>query len=120
MRKAALYYNGMLKAPEGREALEYVKRRKVDNQVIRFGMGYAPNSFDSIKKYLESEGYTQKEMLDADLLRQKNGHTYDTFRNRVMFPIQNVMGDVVAFGGRVLDDGDPKYLHSMENTIFSK
>lgn len=120
MRKAAIYYNRALNSKQGEKAMEYIRNRKVDSQAVRFGLGYAPDSFDAIKKYLEKEGYTQKEMLDAGLLRQKNGHTYDTFRNRVIFPIQNVMGDVVAFGGRVLDDGDPKYLHSMENTIFSK
>lgn len=85
-----------------------------------FGLGYAKNSFDDALRFLKAQGYTVKEMLDAGVVKQKDGRVYDVFRNRVMFPIQNVFGDVIGFGGRVMDDGIPKYLNSGETVIFNK
>ena len=109
MRELAVYYNHTLKGEEGREALAYMKRRGAAAQIMPFGLGYAKNSFDDALRFLKAQGYTVKEMLDAGVVKQKDGRVYDVFRNRVMFPIQNVFGDVIGFGGRVMDDGIPKY-----------
>lgn len=119
MREAALYFNQMLKTPEGAAAREYLQKRQVHAQVARFGLGYAPGG-SSLHKYLTEKGYTLKEQLDAGLVKQKEGRVYDAFRDRVMFPIMNVMGEVIAFGGRVLGEGEPKYLNSSETLLFNK
>ena len=120
MRDAALYFHGLLKTKEGEAALAYLKRRGVENQIQSFGLGYAPDRYDALKKHLEEKGYNVKEMLDAGLVRQREGHTYDVFRGRVMFPIQNAFGDVIAFGGRIMAEGEPKYLNSQETLLFNK
>lgn len=120
MRELAVYYNHTLKGEEGREALAYMKRRGAAAQIMPFGLGYAKNSFDDALRFLKARGYTVREMLDAGVVKQKDGRVYDVFRNRVMFPIQNVFGDVIGFGGRVMDDGIPKYLNSGETVIFNK
>lgn len=83
-------------------------------------MGYAPDRYDTAVKALTVKGYSVKELADAGLVRQKNNHAYDVFRGRVLFPVQDVRGNVVAFGGRVLGDGEPKYLNSPETLIFNK
>ena len=87
----------------------------------RFGLGYAPDSFHALIDAMTAKGYTREELMDAGLVsRSEKGHIYDRFRNRVMFPIIDVRGHVIAFGGRVLDDSKPKYLNSPETPIFHK
>ena len=87
----------------------------------RFGLGYAPDSFHALLDAMTAKGYSREELLDAGLVsRSEKGRIYDRFRGRVMFPIIDVRGNVIAFGGRVLDDSKPKYLNSPETPIFHK
>ena len=110
-----------LYSPAGAECLEYTKRRGLTKAIItQFGMGYAPNTWNSLVDAMRKKGYTDKELLEADLAGEKNGRVYDRFRNRLMFPIIDVRGNVVGFGGRVLDDSKPKYLNSNDTIIFNK
>ncbi len=120
MKELALYYHQNLLHESGEKAREYLIKRGISTQIGPYGLGYAKNAYDDAYRYLLSKGYTLKEMEDAGVARYKDGRTYDFFRNRVLFPIQNVMDDVIAFGGRVLDDGEPKYLNSGETALFNK
>ena len=124
---AAKYFRACLFDPNmGKSGMEYLAGSRKLPQVIikRFGLGYAPNAFDSLYKHLKSLGYKNEEIEAAFLGRtsDKNGKVwhYDMFRNRVMFPIINTSGDVIAFGGRVLDDSKPKYLNSSDTPGFKK
>ena len=83
-------------------------------------MGFAPNTWNSLVDAMRKKGYTDQELVAADLAGEKNGRVYDRFRNRLMFPIIDVRGNVVGFGGRVLDDSKPKYLNSNDTVIFNK
>lgn len=122
-RDAARFFHAALKENTG-EAAEYVyKKRALSKAIVnRFGLGYAPNDFNALGKYLSSLGYTDEEMIAGFLCRvsQKNGRLFDMFRNRIMFPIIDTAGNIVAFGGRVLDDSLPKYLNSSDTPIFKK
>ena len=120
MRDLALHYHHNLKSSDGKAGLEYIKKRKIAGQIGPYGLGFALDSYDDAYQYLLGKGYTLKEMLDAGVVRQKEGRVYDFFRNRAMFPIQSHFGDVIAFGGRVMDDSNPKYLNSGETYIFNK
>ena len=120
-RLAARYYFDTLHSPAGARALEYLKRRGIGEEDIRrFGLGFAPDSWDSVAKLLEENGYPQALIRESGLVTMKNGKCFDTFRSRVMFPIINVFGDVIAFGGRVLGDGEPKYLNTRDTLLFNK
>ena len=121
-RDAALFFRACLKAPEGAPAREYMARRRISAQVAtRFGLGYAPDTWDSLTSAMEAKGYSGKELFDAGLVRRgKNGGFYDTFRNRLMFPVIDVRGNVIGFSGRILGDGEPKYMNSPETLVFSK
>ena len=125
-RDAALYFNKRLydDTPEAKAALEYFTvKRGLSNAVIKhFGLGFAPNSYDAFSKYMLSRGYSYEELV-AGFLCGKNedrGTYYDAFRNRVMFPIIDVSGNVIAFGGRVMDDSKPKYKNSSDTPVFKK
>ena len=121
MKEAGRFFHTQLYTPEGKECLEYTQRRGLTKAIItRFGMGYAPNSWNQLVQAMKAKGYTEQELIDANLVGQKNGRIYDQFRNRLMFPIIDVRGNVVGFGGRVLDDSKPKYLNSNETLIFNK
>ncbi len=120
MKELAVYYNHNLLSPGGKEAFVYVEKRKISEAILPFGLGYAKNISDGAYRFLLEKGYTLKEMLDAGVVRSKDGRVYDFFRDRVMFPIQNVFGEVIAFGGRVMDDGEPKYLNTGETILFNK
>ena len=121
---AARFFYDKLMSPEGREGYEYLtKVRGLSNSHIRhFGLGFAPNSFGTLTDLLRSKGYADHEMASAFLcgVSQKTGRPYDYFRNRVIFPILSVSGDVIAFGGRVMDDSKPKYLNSSDTPAFKK
>ena len=122
---AARFFRAMLFAdtPDSRAALSYfVDGRKLSIATIKqFGLGYAPNSFDSTIKFLLSKGYTKDEMVEGFLaMKNEKGNVYDAFRNRVMFPIIDTAGNVIAFGGRVLDDSKPKYRNSTDTPVFKK
>ena len=121
MKEAGRFFHAALYSPEGKECLEYTQKRGLSKSIItRFGMGFAPNSWNSLVTAMKAKGYTDQELIAADLVGEKNGRIYDRFRNRLMFPIIDVRGNVVGYGGRVLDDSKPKYLNSNETVIFNK
>ncbi len=123
---AARFFRDMLFDPEiGAEGREYLmgKRGLSSSVVKRFGLGYAPNSFNALRDHLQKNGFTREEMVEGYLCqvsRKNEKNIYDCFRNRVMFPIIDVTGNVIAFGGRVLDDSKPKYLNSADTPAFRK
>ncbi len=121
-RAAAKYFHSVLMSSDGSVALEYYRNRKFTLHTIKkFGLGYAPNSWDSLLKHLKSLGFTVSEMQDAGLvIKGQKGNYYDCFRNRVMTPIIDVRGNVIAFGGRVLDDSKPKYVNTNDTLVYKK
>ena len=125
-REAAHFFHSSLFAntPDAAEAREYLmgKRALSRATVNHFGLGYAPPDYYALTPHLLSLGYTEDELLAAALSRksEKNGKLYDYFRGRVMFPIIDVQGNVIAFGGRVLDDSKPKYLNTSDTPVFKK
>lgn len=124
MAMAARYFIDQLHAGEGREALEYLERRGLSFETIkRFGLGYAPNSRIALKSHLKAKGVEIGQMIEAGLLihGEDIAEPYDRFRDRVMFPIQDARGRVIAFGGRALSkDVQAKYLNSPETPLFHK
>ncbi len=121
LKEAGRFFNAQLYSPAGRECLEYVQKRGLTKAAVtNFGMGFAPNSWNALVDAMRKKGYTDQELKDADLVGEKNGRIYDRFRNRLMFPIIDVRGNVIGFGGRVLDDSKPKYLNSNETLVFNK
>lgn len=121
-RLAARFYYSILKGPEGKPAREYFANRRLTAKTIsKYGLGYAPNSWDSLRNHLKEKGYSYEEMEKADLVvRSKKDTFYDKFRNRVIFPILDLRGNVIAFGGRVLGDQKPKYLNTSITPVFKK
>ena len=122
-KTAAKFFHNCLMAPEGKEALDYLLKRKFSPALIkRFGMGYAPNSFNALTDHLKAKGFTEKEIVAGFLgkISQKTNKPFDLFRNRVIVPIIDTKGNVIAFGGRVLDDSLPKYLNSSDTPVFKK
>ncbi len=121
MKEAGRFFNEQLYSPAGSQCLAYVQQRGLTKATVtRFGIGFAPDSWNSLVDAMRKKGYTDQELRDADLVGEKNGRIYDRFRNRLMFPIFDVRGNVIGFGGRVLDDSKPKYLNSNETLIFNK
>ena len=121
-KDAARFYYETLWKPENRAPQQYFIGRGLSRRTMnRFGLGYAPDSFHALLDAMTAKGYTHDELMDAGLVsRSEKGRIYDRFRNRVMFPIIDVRGNVIAFGGRVMDDSKPKYLNSPETPIFHK
>lgn len=121
-RETARYFYSRLKAESGREALAYLTGRGLSVATIKkFGLGFSPDSWDSLRNHLRAKGYAEEEMLAASVVsRGRNGGTYDTFRGRVIFPIIDLRGNVVGFGGRAMKDGGPKYLNSSDTPVFKK
>jgi len=122
-KEAARFFVSQLYAPVGAEGLRYAQSRGMSKGTLtRFGIGFAPDSWDSLCKAMRAKGYMDEELKDAGLVSvsQKNGNIYDRFRNRLMFPIIDVRGNVIGFGGRVMDNSTPKYLNSPETEIFNK
>ena len=121
MKEAGRFFNERLYAPEGEACRAYITKRGLSKSIVtQFGMGYAPDSWNALVDAMRKKGYTNEELIAADLVGSKNGRIYDRFRNRLMFPIIDVRGNVVGFGGRVLDNSEPKYLNSNETLIFNK
>ncbi len=116
---AAQFFQSQL---EGSEAFGYLEKRGVSTASLKtFGLGFAPNAYDGLMKFAKARGVGERELLEAGLLSEnEKGSIYDRFRNRVMFPIADYLGRIVAFGGRVLDDSKPKYLNSPETEVFKK
>ncbi len=122
---AAKYYHACLfgKDAAAQDALRYfTEQRGLSLATIRhFGLGFAPDSFDAFGKHMRSLGYTNEELVAGFLCgKSEKGKYYDAFRNRVMFPIIDVSGNVIAFGGRVMDDSKPKYKNSSDTPVFKK
>ncbi len=122
-KDAARFFHECLK--QSKEAQEYVAKRNLSTALIKhFGVGYAPNDFEALAKHLRSKGYTQEEMKEGFLcsISKKNGKSYDIFRNRIMFPIIDVKGDIIAFGGRTLsnDKAEAKYINTNDTPVFNK
>ena len=124
-KEAARFFNACLFSEEGKAGLEYFKSRGYKKSTItKFGMGYAPNDWRKLLNHLREKGYSYEEAYEANLANksEKNGKVsfYDSFRNRVMVPIIDARGNVVAFGGRVLDDSKPKYINTSDTLIYKK
>ena len=121
-RDAARFYYQLLQQPEGQAVREYLARRRITRQTaIRFGMGASLDAWDVLLTAMTKKGYTKSELLEAGLVVQnKTGGLYDKFRNRLMLPVIDTRGDVVAFGSRVLDKSEPKYMNSSETPVYSK
>ena len=119
---AARFFYAQLHGPQGAQALAYFQRRRLSKKTLNnFGLGYAPDSFHALLDAMTQKGFTKEELEAAGLIvRSDRGTYYDKFRNRVMFPIIDMRGDVIAFGGRVMDDSKPKYLNSPETIVFNK
>ena len=122
MKDAARFYYDTLWRPEYTPVQRYFAGRGLSRKTMnRFGLGYAPDSFHATMDAMQKKGYTKDELLDAGLVvKNEKGAIYDKFRGRVMFPIIDVRGQVIAFGGRVMDDSKPKYLNSPDTRIFHK
>lgn len=121
-REAAHFFHDQLMSENGRQAYGYLIRRGRDRKTIRhFGLGYAPNEWHALTDHLKSKGFSEQDMVAANVaVMGKQGGAYDRFRNRVMFPIIDLRGNVVAFGGRALDDQGAKYLNSSDTPVFKK
>ena len=124
-KEAARFFHAKLNAPEGAAALQYALGRGMPKStIINFGIGYAPDTWSSLVDHLRKKGYTDQELRDSGLVTvsKKNGNLFDRFRDRLMFPIIDVRGNVIGFGGRIMkkDDNAAKYLNSPETLIFNK
>ncbi len=121
-KDAARWFYSRLSAPEGEAARAYIARRRISPAMVKnFGLGAAPDSWDGLRNAMREKGYTDQELFDAGLVKRgKKGGFYDAFRNRLMFPVIDVRGDVIGFSGRILGDGEPKYLNSPETLVFNK
>lgn len=119
---AKLFHHFLLERSEGERAREYLKKRGIRMEtVVEFQIGYAPDSWDFLKNFLERRKYPLDLVVKAGLITKGEGEKfYDRFRDRIMYPIWDSQGRVVAFGGRILGDGQPKYLNSPESLIFQK
>lgn len=117
----ANFYHQNLYKPSSKPAQEYIKKRKLNNETLKsFQIGYS-GKFDELYRALKQEGFGEQEILESGLVNKNdNGKFIDRYRNRLMFPICDVRGRVIAFGGRVLDDSKPKYINSPENIVYSK
>ena len=122
--EAARYYSRCFLDPEtGKEAQLYAARRGLNAEIVtRFGIGYAPDTWDSLLKLLKGKGYSEKELVDAGLLvhNTERGTVYDAFRGRLIFPILGVNGQVLGFGARVMGDEKPKYINTGDTPVYNK
>lgn len=121
-RDAARFFYEQLSTPNGVRAGKYMMERRISPAIAtRFGLGYAPDGWDNLLRAMLAKGYSEYELFDADLIRKSSsGAFYDTFRNRLMFPIIDVRGDVIGFSGRIIGDGEPKYLNSRDTLVYNK
>ncbi len=125
-REAARFFHETLFKPEGAQQLEYLnKKRGLSPGVIKhFGLGAAPDDWHALENHLKEKGFSRTELVAANLLRisEKNGkkYYYDAFRAKVMFPVIDIRGNVVAFGGRVLDNSKPKYINTSDTMVYKK
>jgi len=121
-RQSARFFHSCLMSPRGKQALDYLHSRGLNDKTIRrFGLGYSPDSWDTLTKHLTSLRFTQEEIVTACVAAKgRRDNIYDQFRGRVMFPIIDIRGNVIAFGGRIMQGDGPKYLNSPDTPIFKK
>ena len=121
-KEAARYFHSVLMSEEGKAGLEYLLKRGISRKTItNFGLGYALDSWDGLVRAMSEKGYSKNELFEANLVsKNKSGGVYDRFRGRVMFPIIDARGNVIAFGGRVLDGSLPKYINSSDTPVYNK
>ena len=120
-RESAKFFNSYMMSESGRKGHEYFLNRGLSEKTIKhFGLGFAPDSWDSLLKHLKSLGFSLSDMEDAGVIKKGQKGYYDNFRNRVMTPIIDVRGNVIAFGGRVLDDSKPKYINTGDTIVYKK
>ncbi len=121
-RETARFYHSVLNSPQGADGMRYLTNRGLSQNTIRhFGLGFAPASRFTLVDYLEKKGYTQNELILSNVaIKGRSGKAIDRFFGRVMFPIIDLRGNVIAFGGRILTDEKPKYLNTSETPVFNK
>lgn len=121
-RETARFYHSTLLSEEGKAGLDYLRRRQLEmNTIKRFGLGYSPSGGFRLVNHLKDKGYTQTEMVQANVAGlSRNNNLYDRFKTRVMFPIIDLRGNVVAFGGRILTDEKPKYINTSDTPVYHK
>ncbi len=120
-RESARFFHSCLMSEQGRQAYEYLISRGRDRKTIRhFGLGYAPAGWDGLLNHLRAKGFSDNDMLEANVVTKGKYGSHDRFSNRVIFPIIDLRGNVVAFGGRALDDKGAKYLNSSDTPVFKK
>lgn len=120
-RESARFFNSYMMSEEGSVGHNYFLNRGLSEKTIkRFGLGFAPDSWDALLKHLKGLGYSIGDMVDAGVVKKGQKGYYDNFRNRVMTPIIDVRGNVIAFGGRVLDDSKPKYINTGDTLVYKK
>ena len=120
-KEAAKYFYHLLKSERGKNALKYLTDRGLSDETIRsFGLGYSDKYRDDLYQYMKNKGFTDDILKESGLFSIKETDTHDYFWNRVMFPIMDVRSKVIAFGGRVMGEGEPKYLNSPETICFNK
>ncbi|MCL2055379.1 MAG: DNA primase [Oscillospiraceae bacterium] len=119
---ARFYYDTLTQSAQGEKGRRYLAERGVSqNTLTKYGLGYAPGDWYSLANHLTKLGFAEFDLIDANVCgRGKNGGLYDRFRDRVIFPIIDLRGNVIAFGGRVIDDGEPKYLNTSDTPVFKK
>ncbi len=121
------FHQMLLRSKEATEVRAYVQSRGISAEsVVAFGLGYAPEHWDSLSRYLLGKGYTERELVSGGLARERGDGfgsgegIYDYFRHRLIFPIRDARGRVIGFGGRAIGDGQPKYLNSPQTLLFEK
>lgn len=121
-KEAGRFFFNTLESEEGEKARAYLKMRGIkNNAIVRFGLGYSPSGWDKLYNYLIEKGYEESHIVKSGLVtRNKRGGYYDRFRERLMFPIFDIRGNVIGFGGRVLDSSMPKYMNSPETIVYNK
>lgn len=121
-RESANFFYKQLISGNDKRGLQYFASRKLKPEIIKkYGLGFAPDDWHMLRDHLKQKGYTDAEMVQAGVCQEgRNGGVYDNFRNRVMFPIVDLRGNVIGFGGRVLDDSKPKYLNTGKTMVFDK
>ncbi len=120
--ETARFYHNTLVSPDGQDGMDYLKKRNLSDNIIRkFGLGYSKQKWDALYKYLLDKKFSHESVTKSGLVLQNNaGQYYDRFRGRVMFPIFDIRGSIIGFGGRVMDDSMPKYMNSPETVVYNK
>lgn len=120
-KEAALYFFHLLKSEKGKQGYDYLRKRGLsDETIVKFGLGYAQNYKDDLYRYLKEKGYRDETLKESGLFTYTERGVFDKFFNRVMFPIMDINNKVIGFGGRVMGEGEPKYLNSPETILFDK